>query len=155
MAQGRKRRPAAIDDQLQVPPSLGEKGRTRVHARGMEILQSREIRRGRHSKAFPSIAAYPREFWLNGELWKLSFHRYLEEQGDPCFGLCDSDEKTIQIRLRQGRRHTFETFVHELIHAMEDAYGFEVSHPIVYILERAVADYLLDNWALWRVRPKI
>lgn len=61
-------------------------------------------------------------------------------------GLCDPNEKELQIKVGQTRSQLLRTFIHEIIHAIEDEYDFELDHAHVDKLERGIADFLMMNF---------
>ncbi len=61
-------------------------------------------------------------------------------------GLCDPEKRVIYIRLGQPHSETFNTFIHEVLHAFEAEYDVDVPHETVYTLERALSDFLLTNF---------
>jgi len=60
-------------------------------------------------------------------------------------GLCDDGAKIIWIRSDQSPKGLFKTLIHELLHAVEAEYGLRIKHEMIYSLETALADLILDN----------
>lgn len=62
-------------------------------------------------------------------------------------GLCDFDKKIIYIKKKMGAKDTRATFWHELTHAMEAEYNFQIPHAVVHQLEVAQeAVFRLNKW---------
>lgn len=93
----------------------------------------------------PKVSEYPKEVFIKGSVWKLFFKRCIDNNQDD-LGLCDASEKELFIKLGQIPRERLATFIHELIHAFEEEYDFDLPHPIVYKLEKAIVAFLLDNF---------
>ena len=50
-------------------------------------------------------------------------------------GECDDLAKQIAILKGMSERETLETFIHELLHAVELEYGIPIPHRLIYMLE--------------------
>jgi hypothetical protein len=92
----------------------------------------------------PKPSQYPKELTINGISWRIVFVDQI--QGKDVLGLCDSENKTIQLKRRQSPRERMDTFIHECIHALEYSYGFELNHNHVYKLAEGLADILIINF---------
>lgn len=119
-------------------------------------------------KILPGPRKYPKHLTIRGEHWEVKFARNLDKRADassdesPILGLCEPDTKTIWIKLGQSKIDTLKTFVHEIVHAIEDEHGFTIPHgetikdkttgkerrlpDIVDKLERGITDVLLNNF---------
>lgn len=87
---------------------------------------------------------YPRSFSVGDGDWRLRFQRLIE--GDPNItGLCDASEKLITLKCGLSKKELLDAFCHELVHAIEEEYGFEIPHHLVYKLESGLAAFLRDN----------
>lgn len=89
----------------------------------------------------------PRLLWIDETLWRVEFARkpLQHYDGESCVGLCDTETNTIHLSMKLGAEERLATFIHELIHAVEDEYGFVVDHRVVDRLAKAFARLLLDN----------
>jgi hypothetical protein len=67
---------------------------------------------------FPPTRKYPKEITVNGNTWSVRFIRKPPDHPQNV-GLSDPETRTNYIKLGQGRKETFKTFIHELIHAYE------------------------------------
>jgi|GEM_PF-2989098 len=100
---------------------------------------------------------FPREVHLRHDAapWRIRFVLRIKpdvEDGDHPDELIDGltlpDSRLILIRKGLKPFARLETFVHELVHAAEEDYGFEVPHWLVHKLEKPLA-YLLWNNCSW------
>lgn len=61
-------------------------------------------------------------------------------------GMCISEIKEILIAKDSGKT-MLETFLHEVMHAMDNEYGLEIPHPLMYRAERPLARICrLNHW---------
>lgn len=64
------------------------------------------------------ISNIPRSMIILGNKWKIQLHKKdIVYEGKTVEGLCSKADRTIQIRVRDATT-TYETFFHELGHAM-------------------------------------
>lgn len=62
-------------------------------------------------------------------------------------GECRPDNKQIVLRRGRPERETLQTFIHEILHAVEFEYGAAIPHRLVYQLEEAFEAILrLNRW---------
>lgn len=88
------------------------------------------------------------------DAWDVRFCRKLP---DDCLGMSDPSVQRIMIKLKQTRSEIFETFIHEVVHMIEDKYDISVPHGQVYKFEKAFAEFFVANWdyfAALIVQPK-
>lgn len=98
--------------------------------------------------------------WIVGEnVWRVKFVRFL--QGN--MGECDTEEKIMYITYGQPRGTLLGTFIHELIHAIEDEYDIDItkrniklkhSHQLVEKLEEALSAFVMNNLLRLCVFPR-
>jgi len=62
-------------------------------------------------------------------------------------GLCQVDLKTITLRLDKPKP-MITTYVHEVLHGMDHEYHIGLTHKQVYQLEKAIYNFLEDNYLL-------
>ena len=93
----------------------------------------------------PGLKAYKRNWLIHGESYSLEFRRTIDHERKT-LGTCDPCDKKIVIRLGQSKRDVLTTFIHEVLHAFEYEYGFPMEHKLVYELENAIADFLINNF---------
>jgi hypothetical protein len=98
----------------------------------------------------PKIRQYPKRIRVRGEPWDIQFVRKIPSNDTHDVGLCDPSNNTIYIKLKQSPRDTFLTFIHEVIHAMEVEWDFNLPHTqkddVVDKLERAIGEFLENNF---------
>lgn len=88
----------------------------------------------------------PKEVIIKDSVWKIKFKRDLGSDGDRIIeGLCIPDEKAIFIRQGQTLDERIDTYLHELIHAIEFEYNFRLKHKHVYKLSEALVQIFCDN----------
>jgi hypothetical protein len=82
----------------------------------------------------------PREVWVKDAVYRISYKRGLDE-----FGYCDMNEKKIVIRAGLSFQERLDTLVHEISHAIEEEWDFDVKHEHIHKLSTAWAQVLVDN----------
>ncbi len=93
----------------------------------------------------PTVREYPRQIRVKDETYEIRFVRKI--QGDcKVLGTCDPETRTIRIKLGQSLSETFNTFVHEALHAIEFEYDIKISHRAVYLMEKGISDLLMANF---------
>lgn len=67
--------------------------------------------------------------------------------GKPCAGLCSTEQLLILVekKLRYAPTQQLAVFLHEVIHAIEDARGLTLPEETVQALADGLAGFLLDN----------
>lgn len=91
----------------------------------------------------PGRRDYPKSVVVQGHDCQIKWKRKIE--GGGIEGLFDPNTFDISIRIGQTPRQTFYTLVHEVIHALEESMGFEITEEIVSKLEKGFGDFILDN----------
>lgn len=86
---------------------------------------------------------FPRELVIKDDIWKVRFVRKIS---DNTLGLCDPSEKTIYIKQGQSYQERLDTFLHEVVHAINFEYNFEIKHNHVYKLAEAMAKIYIENF---------
>lgn len=93
---------------------------------------------------------YPETIVINENIWTVKFVRGpIEDEdgrGRDTVGLCDPSDQTIYIKMGQTPEERLKTFLHELLHAIENEYGIEIPHSLVHKLEDPFAKFLIDNY---------
>ena len=90
-----------------------------------------------------------RKFYLIGDYeWDLKFCRKIEDgtSASDTMGLCDPSIKRLSILQKQSILERLTSVSHEILHAFEDEYEFEIPHHLVYKLDRAIALFILMNF---------
>lgn len=93
----------------------------------------------------PRIRDYPKTVHIKDAEYQIKFVRKVRGEGGT-LGECDTSEHRIRIKLGQSSTETFNTFVHEILHAIETEYSIQLKHSDVYKLERALSDFLMTNF---------
>jgi hypothetical protein len=96
----------------------------------------------------PKISEYPRELFINGNIWTVRFCRKMpdSEKTDTTLGLCDPGSLEIIIKLGQGRLETLSTFIHEICHMIEFEHEIDIPHKLISKLEDPIRDFVLENF---------
>lgn len=92
----------------------------------------------------PNIRDYPKEITLNQETYKVRFVRQFEDKKQ--LGICDPSEREIVIRMGLGKKETFKTFIHEVLHLLEFEGPVTLHHKTIYKLEEAIFSLLIENF---------
>jgi hypothetical protein len=61
-------------------------------------------------------------------------------------GTCDNKDRIILLRNSMTEKETYETFWHETLHALDYEYELKLTHPQVYALEKALAEFISANF---------
>lgn len=62
-----------------------------------------------------------------------------------CLGECRGDVKQIAILKNQSDKQTFQTFLHEVLHAIEFEHGISLPHKSIHVLDAAIYKILKLN----------
>lgn len=89
----------------------------------------------------PIQRTYPKTISFGLETYKIKFSKRLK-----CYGMTDPETKTITIKAGLSPRLTLTTFIHELLHVVEFEHPLKISHKMVYELEKALVELLIDNF---------
>lgn len=90
---------------------------------------------------------YPREVLVGDALWSVRFCRTLGSTKHTwTMGLCDPADHTIYIRQGLNAKERLATFCHEIIHAWEYEFGFELPHHLVHQMDAAMEKFITDNY---------
>ena len=92
---------------------------------------------------------------INGNLWRVRFSRkpggYSIKE---VFGVCCPDDRLIEIAVGIAVKERWDTFVHEVIHALEFEYREEIpklqkllDHKLINLVEAPIAKMILENFA--------
>jgi len=87
--------------------------------------------------------------WIIGEYtWSVSFVKSIEygPRNKHLVGITDYYNKSIQLKTKEPKLDTYSTFIHELIHAIDDEYEINLDHDQVYKLEEAMMKFMLANF---------
>jgi hypothetical protein len=91
--------------------------------------------------------------WVIGDnIWSVQIKKGLKADGKAVLGLCLPDEHLIQIDAGQPARERVRTFWHEILHALEVEYGFDLGERenkvsvAIEKLEVAIPKLLRDNY---------
>ena len=77
---------------------------------------------------------------IDREMWQVQIDKTLEDHG-----VCKEDIKCIVLRADEPKP-MLQTFIHEVLHALDDEYIIKLSHRQVYALEKAIYNFLEDNY---------
>lgn len=87
---------------------------------------------------------YPGTLLIKGEEWRIAFVDRIE--GKETVGMCDPSNRIIYIANGQSKEEMFATFIHECLHALEMEHDIKISHKAIYALEKAVFQFLTENF---------
>ena len=94
----------------------------------------------------PKKRDYPKSLRLGDETYKIKFVRKFKGC-DETLGECDPEAKEIRIKYGQSDEETFKTLIHEICHGLlEFEHDLKVKHRLVYGIERALYQFLIDNF---------
>jgi hypothetical protein len=87
--------------------------------------------------------SYERTIIIGRREWAVRVVERINEDND--YGECDDAKSTITLRIDKNRRRMAETYIHELLHAIEYTYKVNIRHRVINKLERALVAYLVRN----------
>lgn len=68
-----------------------------------------------------------------------------EHDGQPAYAIGSHFEQTIKIRTTTTTARVLDTFIHEVLHAVDETYDIGLSHRQVHQLGAILAQILIDN----------
>ena len=89
----------------------------------------------------PRQASYPKKVYFRDEVYYIKFKKNFH-----CYGETDPLKKVITIQSGMSARETLATLIHELLHVIEFESPLKVKHKMIYKLERAMVEILIDNF---------
>ena len=89
----------------------------------------------------PKASAYPKKIYFANECYKIKFKKGLD-----CYGTTNAHKRLITIKSGMSRRSTLATFIHELLHMIEFEAPLKLKHKMIYKLERAIVEIMIDNF---------
>lgn len=94
-----------------------------------------------------AVSAYPKRLTINGKRWRVRFASKIDPQaeGRITVGYCDAAALEIVILKGQPLDDILETFIHEVLHAIEASYGVKIPHKIIYGLDRPITEFVITN----------
>lgn len=66
--------------------------------------------------------------------------------GTITWGYCDEAKQRIEILARLKTKPRITTFIHEVLHAIEDEYNIEIDHKLLDKIAVALAELILVNF---------
>lgn len=94
----------------------------------------------------PKKSEYMKSIDVNDQTYEIKIVKQVPKNKKDVLGLCDWENKVIYINGRQSAKGLFRTLVHEVLHAFEFEYNLKLKHKHIYVLERIIVDFLLDNF---------
>lgn len=97
----------------------------------------------------------PQQVPVKGTIYEIQYKWNLNDEGVPCLGLCDPEEKIIYIDKSLSKEDKWKTFLHELKHALIEEYNLAKSEGIDALAEELIC-YMFSEWVseMWDVRWK-
>lgn len=89
---------------------------------------------------------FPKFLDVGDNRWRVRFCQRVPDHPPNILGLCDPATHTIWILQKQTPKERFKTFVHELIHALEYEFDFNMPHKSIYDLEEPLTQFWEDNF---------
>jgi hypothetical protein len=69
----------------------------------------------------------------------------INKAGEECFGLCKQDLLTIRIEESGGNARKLNTYLHEVLEALNSLYGFDLTHAQVIGISGSLGQVLQEN----------
>lgn len=84
---------------------------------------------------------YPKRIFIGDDEWRVMFVNEVSGLDDH-LGEADPGDSVLKIKKGLSHKEKLSTFVHELLHAFEFSYDYEMSHQTIYDLEMPIIDFL-------------
>jgi hypothetical protein len=88
---------------------------------------------------------YSKHVKIGGVEYSIAWAKTVDKDGETR-GTCDSTVRQITLRDNMNERLTFETFIHEALHAIIDSNKLSITHGNINELEEPLAAFILDNF---------
>lgn len=95
---------------------------------------------------FPRLRDYPKRVWIDDEPWTIEFPEVVQYEGRTVRGMTIFCNHLIQVKRHLRPHDRLETFIHELLHAVQHVHELKLSHDDIYDLESIIVDLMIDNW---------
>ncbi len=105
-------------------------------ARDLSLSNSKKVR-GRK--------AYPNKILVGKEEFEIQFKRVIFDD-EKYLGICDLEDNVIYLKKGQDPYELFKTLLHEYLHAIEKSDKIKIKHSLIYRLEKALANFLIQNF---------
>lgn len=93
---------------------------------------------------WPDPKFYQREWVIKDGVYRV---RYVDQYGEPRqVAECSTDPNEITMLRTLRKDSQARALLHEIHHAFEFEYDFEIPHKTVYMLERCWFDFLKKNF---------
>jgi hypothetical protein len=66
-------------------------------------------------------------------------------RGKECYGEINYDEETISIGCKFNENQIKATFIHEIVHGIDDMYGADLKEKQVEMLGNGLYKFIIDN----------
>lgn len=81
---------------------------------------------------------------VGAHTWSVEYVDMIDADGTT-WGLCTPEKHLIQINRAASPSMRLSTFLHELLHAFEAVYDFELDHHLLNLSADALAQVMLDS----------
>lgn len=85
----------------------------------------------------------PNRVWIKNDQYEIVYQKVIDNIED--IGYCDDKKKIIYIKLGLDKKTELDTFIHELLHAIQHKYKLRISHNNIDKLGTALAEIILLN----------
>lgn len=84
------------------------------------------------------------KFLVKDEIWHVKFvdKKRLPED---TWGICDPSTNEILILKTLSPTITFDTWLHEILHAIEFSYDLKIPHDLIVKLEEPIREFIKQN----------
>lgn len=90
-----------------------------------------------------------RELYIKEDIWTVKFVRHIQptdRDGKQTIGLTCPADNIIYIKTGLKPKERWETYIHEVLHAIEFSWGFRIPHKLIYRLEKPLVMLLIENF---------
>lgn len=94
----------------------------------------------------PSFKRYPRQVRVRRAVYEIRMVKRIPGYKCNILGLCDTSERVIYIRNDLSRKNLLKTFIHEILHAIEEEYNLRIAHSLIHSLETPIFNFLKGNF---------
>ena len=79
------------------------------------------------------------------DYWDIEFQEKPVQDAELCRGYCIASERKIVLQEELSDTRLMETFLHESLHAIDDAYRIGLTETQVNVLGVALIDFIREN----------
>lgn len=98
-------------------------------------------------RAAAGYRTFPKQVTVGDSIWRIVFVRKVRLVKNPenVMAATCAETQTIEIVYGLSRKELLETFLHEVMHAIEYEYDINIPHDVIYKMEPGLASFFAEN----------